>query len=99
MDKFTKYALLTMAIIVVIMTTSAYIGNIVGGNVATDNKVNNAASGSSTTTYYNPFTIEHWGVNGEYVGFFTAGCAGGFIVGYIFPAVFKSNVTSRRKNQ
>jgi hypothetical protein len=99
MDKFTKYALSVMAIIVVVMLTSAYVGNMVGGNVATDSKVNNAASGNSTTTYYNPFTIEHWGVNGEYVGFFAAGCVGGFIVGYIFPTVFKSNLISRRKNQ
>jgi hypothetical protein len=98
MDKFTKYALLAMAIIVVVMLASAYVGNMVGGNVATDNKVNNAASGNSTTTYYNPFTIEHWGVNGEYLGFFAAGCIGGFIVGFIFPTVFKSNLTSRRKN-
>ena len=99
MDKFAKYALLTMAIMVIIMTASAYVGNIVGGNVATDNKVNNAASGNSPTTYYNPFTIEHWGVNGEYIGFFAAGCSGGFVVGYIFPTVFKNNFAPRRKNQ
>ena len=48
MDKFTKYALLTMAIIVVVMLASAYIGHIIGGNVATDDKVNNEASGNST---------------------------------------------------
>jgi hypothetical protein len=98
MDKFTKYALIAMVLIVAILTTSAYVGYIVGGNKATDEQVNNAASGSTATTYYNPFTIEHWGVTGEYVGFFTAGCVSGFLVGYIFPTVFKSNVASRRKN-
>jgi len=98
MDRFTKYALIAMVLIVSVMTVSAYVGYIVGGNVATDNKVNNAASGSSTTVYYNPFTIEHWGVNGEYVGFCVAGCAGGFIVGYIFPSVMSYDIISRRKN-
>ena len=54
---------------------------------------------AAATVYYNPFTIEHWGVHGEYVGFFAAGCAGGFGVGYMFPTVFKTNPMSRRKNQ
>ena len=98
MDRFTKYALLATVIIVAIMTISAYVGYFVGGNAATDDTVNNAASGSSTTVYYNPFTIEHWGVHGEYVGFFSAGCLGGLLVGYLFPTVFKSNIGSRRKN-
>jgi hypothetical protein len=98
MDRFTKYALIAMILIVSIMIVSGYIGYRVGGNAATDNKVNNAASGSSTTVYYNPFTIEHWGQNGEYVGFFSAGCAGGLIVGYIFPSVMSKSAISRRKN-
>lgn len=98
MDKFTKYALIAMVLIVAIMMVSGYVGYRVGGNVATDSKVNDKASGSTTTTYYNPFTIEHWGVIGEYVGFFAAGCVGGFVVGYIFPTVFGSNAVSRRKN-
>ncbi len=87
-----------MVIIVTIMTVSAYVGYSVGGNAATDNQVNDAASGSSTTVYYNPFTIEHWGVHGEYVGFFLAGCVGGLLVGYLFPIVFTSNIVSRRKD-
>ena len=98
MDRFTKYALLAMVLIVAIMTVSAHVGYSVGGNAATDDQVNNAASGSSTTVYYNPFTIEYWGVHGEYVGFFLAGCVGGLLVGYQFPLVFKSNIVSRRKN-
>jgi hypothetical protein len=97
MDKFAKYALIVMLAIVLIMTASAYVGYIVGGNTATDTKVN-AAAGSNGNTYYNPFTIEHWGVNGEYIGFFSAGSVGGFLVGYIFPTIFKTNVVSRRKN-
>ncbi len=99
MGRFVKYALIAMVTIVLIMLASAYIGYKVGGNSATDDKVNNKASGGSATVYYNPFTIEHWGVHGEYVGFFSAGCAGGFGVGYIYPTVFKSYVAPRRKNQ
>ena len=98
MDRFTKYALLAMVLIVAVMTVSAYVGYFVGGNAATDDQVNNAASGTSITVYYNPFTIEHWGVHSEYVGFFLAGCVGGFLVGYIFPTVFRSNVVLRRRN-
>jgi hypothetical protein len=98
LDRFTEYALLAMVLIVAIMTVSAYVGYFVGGNAATDDTVNSAASGSSTAVYYNPFTIEHWGVHGEYVGFFSAGCLGGLLVGYLFPTVFKSSIGSRRKN-
>ena len=72
MDKFNKYALTTLVLIVAVMLVSAYISYQVGGNKATDDQVN-AKAGSNSNTYYNPFTIEHWGVHGEYVGFFAAG--------------------------
>ena len=85
MDKFNKYALITLAVIVAVLLVSAYVSYQVGGNSATDDNVNNKASGDKATVYYNPFTIEHWGVHGEYVGFFAAGCAGGFGVGYMYP--------------
>jgi len=99
MDRLNKYALITVAVIVAVLLVSAYVSYQVGGNKATDDSVNAKASGSSTTVYYNPFTIEHWGVHGEYVGFFAAGCAGGFGVGYMFPTVFKTtNPTLRKKN-
>ena len=99
MDKFNKYALITVTIIVAVLLVSAYVSYQVGGNKATDDSVNAKASGTSKTVYYNPFTIEHWGVNGEYVGFFAAGAAGGFVVGYVYPTVFKTKALPRRKNQ
>lgn len=98
MDKFNKYALITVTVIAAVLLVSAYVSYQIGGNKATDDTVN-AKAGSNGDTYYNPFTIEHWGVHGEYVGFFAAGCAGGFGVGYMFPTVFKTNPMSRRKNQ
>ena len=98
MDKFNKYALITVTVIVAVLLVSAYVSYQVGGNKATDDTVNDKAGGNGNT-YYNPFTIEHWGVHGEYVGFFAAGAAGGFGVGYMFPTVFKTTSLSRRKNQ
>jgi hypothetical protein len=89
MDRFTKYALITMVFIVAIMAVSAYVGFIVGGNVATDDKVNNLAGGG---TAYSPLDIAKLGLTGEYIGFFIAGAVGGFIVGYILPSVLNNNV-------
>ena len=94
-DRFTKYALITMVLIVVIMVVSAYVGFIVGGNVATDDKVNNMAGGG---TAYSPIDIAKLGLTGQYVGFFIAGSVGGFIVGYIFPSILNSNAFSRREH-
>ena len=100
MDKFTKYALLTMVIIVAVMIVSAYFSSMVGGNAATDDTVNTAARGGSTIdVYYNPFTVEPWGRHGEYVGFTAVGCFGGFMAGYLFSSVFEGNrVALGRKN-
>lgn len=95
MDRFTRYALITMIVIVSIMTISAYIGFIVGGNAATDDTVNGLAGGGST---YSPFTVEPFGEIGEYVGFFTAASVGGFIVGYLLPSVLSNNAVSRRED-
>ena len=86
MDKFNKYALITLIAIVGVLLAMAYIGYQVGGNAATDDQVNDKAGGGKT---YSPFTIEGFGENGEYVGFCAAGCVGGFIVGYIFPTLFE----------
>jgi hypothetical protein len=95
MDRFTKYALITIVVIVAVLVAMAYIGYQVGGNGATDDKVNDKAGGGTT---YSPFTIEYFGEVGEYFGFCAAGCVGGFLVGYIFPTLFNSNTESRRKN-
>jgi hypothetical protein len=95
MDKFTKYALLAMVLIVAIMTVSAYIGYAVGGNAATDDIVNDLGGGG---TAYSPFTVEAFGEVGEYAGFLVGASACGLIVGYLFPSVFGNNAGSRREN-
>jgi hypothetical protein len=95
MDKFNKYAIITIIAIVAVCLVMGYIGYQVGGNAATDDKVNDKAGGGTT---YNPFTIEGFGENGEYVGFCVVGCVGGFIVGYIFPTLFSNNTLPGRKD-
>lgn len=96
MDKFTKYALLTMTIIVAVMMVSAYVGTAVlkqemGG---TDATVNEKAGESEPVL---PFTIGPLGEMGEYLGFGMAGVVGGFLVGYIVPSIFSKNTSSGGK--
>jgi hypothetical protein len=99
MDKFIKSYLIIGVAAVLVLLACAYVGYLVGGNTATDDSVNAKASGSEETVYYSPFTIEHWGDNGEYLGFFVAGCVGGFIVGFLSPIVFGSYPAIRRKDE
>ena len=49
MDKFNKYALITLALIVAVLLVSAYVSYHVGGNEATDDKVNDKAGGNGDT--------------------------------------------------
>jgi hypothetical protein len=84
MEKFYKYAMVTLVAIVIVCVVMGYIGYQVGGNAATDDQADDKAGGG---TAYNPFTIENLGLGetNEYIGFFAAGAVGGFFVGYIFP--------------
>jgi ABC-type cobalt transport system substrate-binding protein len=97
MDKFTKYALLTMTVIVAVMIVAAYVGTAVLGQEmgGTDATVNEKAGESEPIL---PLTIGPLGEMGEYLGFGMAGVVGGFIVGYIVPSVFGKNASSRREN-
>ena len=101
MDRFTKYALLTMTVIVVVMLVSAYVGTAVLGQEmgGTDATVNEKAGESEPIL---PFTIGPLGEMGEYLGFGMAGVVGGFIVGYVAPSIFDKNsdknASSRREN-
>ena len=102
MDKFTKYALLTMIVIVTIMTVSTYLGAVVfkAGMEGTDATVNGAAAAHTTSWFGFSFTADALGQMGEYIGFSLAGVMGGFIVGYCFPTIFSKNkdAPSRREN-
>jgi cobalt/nickel transport system permease protein len=78
-DKFTKYALITMTLIVSIMLVSTYVGvTVFGGKMGgTDSSV--ASGGFSFLTHYTMVD--------EYVVFTIGGAAGGLIVGYLLPSV------------
>jgi ABC-type cobalt transport system substrate-binding protein len=96
LDKFTKYALLTMTVIVAVLMVSAYVGTAVLGQEmgGTDATVNEKAGESDPIL---PFTIGPLGEMGEYIGFGMAGVVGGFIVGYFVPTIFDKNASSRRE--
>lgn len=77
-DKFTKYALLTMTVMLAIMLVFTYVGvNVFGGKMGgTDTSV---ASGSSLLVHYSRVD--------QYVAFTIGGAAGGLVVGYLLPTV------------
>ena len=77
-DKFTKYALVTMTIILAIMLVLTYVGvNVFGGELGgTDTSV---ASGSSLLVHYSRVD--------QYIAFAVGGAAGGLVVGYLLPTV------------
>lgn len=78
-DRFTKYALITMILMVAIMLVSTYLGVTVfhGGMGGTDTSV---AEGTSFLTHYTMVD--------EYIVFSIGGAIGGLVVGYLLPSVF-----------
>jgi hypothetical protein len=101
MDKFTKYALSTMVLIVAVMLVSTYVGAVVlkSGMEGTDSQVNNSAH--ATSWFGLPFTADALGQVGEYIGFSAAGAVGGLIVGYNYPKIFiktKVSPSAEEKN-
>jgi cobalt/nickel transport system permease protein len=91
-DKFTKYALVTMTVIIAIMLVSTYVGvNVFGGKMGgTDSSV--ASGGFSFLTHYTMVD--------EYVVFTIGGAAGGLVVGYLLPSIFgqMSKRTEEKQN-
>ena len=77
-DKFTKYALVTMTILLAIMMVLTYVGvNVFGGEMGgTDTSV---SSGTSFLVHYSRVD--------QYIAFAIGGVAGGLVVGYILPTV------------
>ena len=96
-DKFEKYALLVMTLVVALMIASTYIGAVLlrAEMQGTDATVNNS---THVTSWFGlPFTTTAIGQFGEYIGFSLAGIAGGLIVGYSFPRIFSDNKTTYQK--
>jgi ABC-type cobalt transport system substrate-binding protein len=97
LDRFTKYALLTMTVIVAVLMVLAYVGTAVLGQEmgGTDATVNENAGESEPIL---PVTIAPLGEMGEYIGFGMAGVVGGLIVGYFVPVILNKKEPSGREN-
>jgi len=88
MDKFTKYALLTMSAIVLAMLISTYVGFLIFGSSIFGTRYLTVIEDEAKQfglTVGHPIEL---GVTGEYVGFTLAGVVAGFIIGYLIPTVF-----------
>jgi hypothetical protein len=99
MDKFNKYAILTMIAIVAVMLASTYIGSVVlkAGMEGTDAQVNNSTH--ATSWFGLSFTADALGQVGEYIGFSAAGAVGGLIVGYVYPTIFVKKASEPSKEK
>ncbi len=89
-DKFTKYALVAMVAIVAGMLVSTYIGYSVYGSSIFETRYLTVIEDQARSLGLMFGHVIELGPVGEYVGFTVAGVAAGFIVGYLFPSVFRS---------
>ncbi len=89
-DKFTKYALVAMFAIVGGMLVSTYVGYSVYGNSIFETRYLTVIEDQARNLGLMFGHVIELGQVGEYVGFAVAGVAAGFVVGYLFPSVFRS---------
>ena len=90
MDKFTKYALMAMVAIVGSMLVTTYVGYTLFGSSIFNTRyitVMEEQAKQLGVTLHHPIEL---GVEGEYIGFTIAGAIAGFIIGYLFTAVFET---------
>jgi hypothetical protein len=88
MDRFNKYALILMAVIVALMLVSTYVGYMAFGSSIFDTRYLTVIEDSAKQL---GLAIGHpieLGIEGEYVGFTVAAAVAGFIIGYLIPSVF-----------
>jgi cobalt/nickel transport system permease protein len=89
LDKFTKYALITMVIMLAIMLVSTYVGvNVFGGKMA-----------GTDTSVARGFSYLHYSMYDEYVVFTIGGAVGGLLIGYLLPSVLKQTSKRTEDNQ
>lgn len=89
MDKFTKYALITMTAAVVVMLISMYIGYVAFGSSIFETRYLTVIEDQARQLGLTFGHLIELGVTGEYVGFTLAGVIAGFIIGYLIPSVFE----------
>ncbi len=93
-DKFTKYALITMTTIVAILLVSTYIGYLVFGSSIFETKYLTMIEDQARALGLVFGHVIELGETGEYVGLSLAGVISGFIIGYLFPAIFEQKEAS-----
>lgn len=88
-DKFTKYALITMIIIVAIMVISTYVGYQIFGSSIFETRYLTVIEDQARQFGLAFGHVIELGATGEYIGFTLAGVVSGFVIGYLFPSVFE----------
>lgn len=88
MDKFTKYSLLLMTMIVVAMIISTYVGVFIfGGDMETAYiSIMEEAAKDLGLSYGHLIELDEVS---EYIVFTIAGAVSGFIIGYLIPTVLE----------
>ena len=88
MDKFTKYALITMFAVVAGIMLSTYVGFLVFGPSIFETRYIVLIEEQAKSLGLVFGHVVELGETGEYVGFTIAGAVSGFIIGYLIPSVF-----------
>jgi phosphatidylglycerophosphate synthase len=89
MDKFTKYALITMIAIVAGLMASTYIAFLIFGSSIFETRYLVVIEEQAKQLGLAFGHVVELGEMGEYVGFTIAGAISGFIIGYLIPSVFE----------
>lgn len=93
MDKFTKYVLILMTAIIVVMLASTYVGYITFGSSIFETRYLTVIEDSAKQLGLAVGHPIELGIEGEFIGFTLAGVISGLIIGYLIPSVFSQKET------
>ena len=88
LDKFNKYALVTMLAIVAGMLVSTYFGYSIYGSSIFETRYITVIEDQARNLGLVFGHVIELGIVGEYVGFTAAGAVAGLVIGYLLPSVF-----------
>ena len=88
LDKFNKYALVTMLAIVAGMLVSTYVGYSIYGSSIFETRYITVIEDQARNLGLVFGHVIELGIVGEYVGFTAAGAVAGLVIGYLLPSVF-----------